>query len=155
MARHIPQYMNTEEHFLLSSVNEFVKFWASGNQGFLNVNCENGRATLSLGFQLSSPQAPHFFPFHQNISPNHHNAQKKGPSRLARDCKRAAKHQANKNTADPVVENIPTQACNSAVSAKNNTFSNSVSPSPPLQPKFILPFRSSFSFHIPPVCCFS
>ena len=69
MARHIPQYKNTEEHFLLSSLSEFVKVWASGNQAFMNVKCESGRATLSLGFQLGAPQSPHnYFP-HQNLFP--------------------------------------------------------------------------------------
>ena len=83
MATHIPQYKNTEEHFLLSSLSEFVKVWASGNQAFMNVKCEHGKATLSLGFQLGIPQAPHnYFP-HQNFFP--YQARQKGPSRLARD----------------------------------------------------------------------
>ena len=117
MARHIPQYKNTEEHFLLSSLSEFVKVWASGNQAFLNVKCENGRATLSLGFQLGIPQSPHnYFP-HQNFFP--HPARQKGPSRLARDRERAAKHQEKKkartNTTVSVDEDnpIPHISCSS------------------------------------------
>ena len=91
MVRNIPQYKNTEEHFLLSSLSEFVKVWACGNQAFMNVKCEHGRATHSLGFQLGIPQAPHnyipqaphnYFP-HQNFFPDQ--ARQKGPSRLAKD----------------------------------------------------------------------
>ena len=131
MARHIPQYKNTEEHFLLSSLSEFVKVWASGNQAFMNVKCENGRATLSLGFQLGIPQAPHnhipqaphnYFP-HQNFFP--YQARQKGPSRLARDRERAAKHQEKKNTRTnttvSVDEDNPIQSHTSAVPAESST----------------------------------
>ena len=128
MARHIPKYMNTEENFLLSSLNEFVKVWASGNQAFMNVKCENGRATLSLGFQLGAPQSPHnYFP-NQNFFPNQ--TRQKGPTRITRDNERAAKHQAKKNarTTDSVDEINPTQPHKSAAPVENS-ISNKVPPS--------------------------
>ena len=138
MARHIPQYKNTEEHFLLSSLSEFVKVWASGNQAFMNVKCENGRATLSLGFQLGAPQSPHnYFP-NQNFFPYH--TRQKGPTRIARDPERAAKHQekqnAKTNTTVSVDEDNQIQSHTSAVSAESSTsnttppVSNSIFPCP-------------------------
>ena len=136
MARNIPQYKNTEEHFLLSSLSEFVKVWACGNQAFMNVKCESGRATLSLGFQLGAPQSPHnYFP-HQNIFP--YQVRQKGPARLARDRERAAKHQEKRNartnnTTDPVASN-PT---------KPNTMADPVSPPPVSQSKAPCPSAAS------------
>ena len=136
MARPTPPYRNTEEHFLLSSLNEFVKVWASGNQAFMNVKCENGRATLSLGFQLGAPLSPHSYFSHQNFSPKQ--TRQKGPTRLARDRERAARHQEKQNTktdtTDSVDENNPTQPCHlSAVPAENSTLSTDPPPVP--QPK--------------------
>ena len=136
MARNIPQYKNTEEHFLLSSLSEFVKVWACGNQAFMNVKCESGRATLSLGFQLGAPQSPHnYFP-HQNLFP--YPVRQKGPARLARDRERAAKHQEKRNartnnTTDPVASN-PT---------KPNTMADPVSPPPVSQSKAPCPSAAS------------
>ena len=136
MATHIPQYKNTEEHFLLSSLSEFVKVWACGNQAFMNVKCESGRATLSLGFQLGAPQSPHnYFP-HQNLFP--YQVRQKGPARLARDRERAAKHQEKRNartnnTTDPVASN-PT---------KPNTTADPVSPPPVSQSKAPCPSAAS------------
>ena len=94
----------------------------------MNVKCENGRATLSLGFQLGAPQSPHnYFP-NQNFFPYH--TRQKGPTRIARDRERAAKHQAKKNarTTDSVDEINPTQPHKSAAPVENS-ISNTVPPS--------------------------
>ena len=144
MVRNIPQYKNTEEHFLLSSLSEFVKVWACGNQAFMNVKCESGRATLSLGFQLGAPQSPHnYFP-HQNPFP--YQVRQKGPARLARDRERAAKHQEKRNartnnTTDPVASN-PTQP-NTTADPAESTNPHSVSPPPVSQSKAPCPSAAS------------
>ena len=40
--------MNTDEAFVLSSLEEFVKIWGSGNQATLNVKCRNGKALQAI-----------------------------------------------------------------------------------------------------------
>ena len=92
MAGHFPRRTHNEETFVLASVKEFVKAWSSGNQANLNLQCKNGGAWLSLGFQLNSPQSPH----HHGPPPHHHprHRRPKGPARRERDRVRAMRHQA-------------------------------------------------------------
>ena len=61
MATQLPRF-NTEEHFVLASLNEFVKTWTSGKESSLHIECKNGQAWLQLGFQLSHPASPHIIP---------------------------------------------------------------------------------------------
>ena len=90
--------VNCEESFVLASLQEFVKVWSSGHQANFNLNCENGRAWLSLGFQLGSPSSPHHRNFghprpHGSVPPPYHRPRHKGLERRERDRARAARHQ--------------------------------------------------------------
>ena len=59
---------NTEESFVLATVNEFVKTWGSGKQAHLNLECKNGIAWIHLAFKLGPPATQHYFP---RQIPNH------------------------------------------------------------------------------------
>jgi hypothetical protein len=51
----------TEEAFLLNSLHEAVKVWASGNgKADFNLKIENGTAELQLAFRPGHPNAVHF-----------------------------------------------------------------------------------------------
>ena len=39
---------NTEETFLLASLKEFVKVWASGNQAKISMECNDGKLWYKL-----------------------------------------------------------------------------------------------------------
>ena len=54
----------TEEAFVLSSLQEFVKVWSSGCQAHLNLECSNGSAWVKLAFQLGHPADLHHLPHH-------------------------------------------------------------------------------------------
>ena len=54
---------NTEEAFLLSSLNEIVKVWARGfGQAKFDLNICDGVAELSLNFKLGHPSDQHCAP---------------------------------------------------------------------------------------------
>ena len=81
----------TEEAFLLYSIHEVMKVWASksGNAN-MNISVQNGMVDLQLGFQLGPPGDHHLPPQPQNlpIYPRY-----KTPERKAKDRARAAAHQ--------------------------------------------------------------
>ena len=88
MAGPTSYFGNTEEAFLLSSMKEFVKVWASGNRAKINVECDKGTAWLNISFSLGRPDASHHVaPYH------HHRRRQKGPGRRERDRARAVNHQ--------------------------------------------------------------
>ena len=91
---------NTEESFVLATVNEFVKTWGSGKQAHLNLECKNGIAWVHLAFKLGPQVTQHYSP-RQTPKPVpppyvHPQARRrhKGPSRRDKDCARAAAHRA-------------------------------------------------------------
>ena len=102
-----PPQFNTEVNFVMASVNEFIKTWASGKQGSMSIECGNGRAWLQLGFQLSQPYSYHYVP---QQDPNHWYSSRspKSAKRRERDNIRATKYKfgakqeqgkiSNKNT---------------------------------------------------------
>ena len=53
----------TEEAFLLNSLHEIVKIWASGSgKASFSLDVCDGKANLSLGFQLGHPCDQHYDP---------------------------------------------------------------------------------------------
>ena len=74
-----------------------MNIWGSGKNAKFNVECKNGNAWLSLGFQLASPDS-----LHHNVPPqslphhgrHQHRHRPKGPVRRERDRHRAELHQA-------------------------------------------------------------
>ena len=112
-------YNYTEEAFLLSSLQEMVKVWASGSgkAGF-NLNICDGLAELQLNFQLGHPSDAHCNPYlptshqhpqqqvhqpHQEASIPVRRRRRRGPTRRARDRIRAEEHQARISAAAPAV----------------------------------------------------
>ena len=112
-------YNYTEEAFLLSSLHEMVKVWASGSgKARFNLDICDGSADLQLNFQLGHPSEAHC---DQYPPPNHEPPQqevyqpppeafhpvrrrrRKGPARRAHDRERAEEHQARKFAAAPAV----------------------------------------------------
>ena len=80
--------MNSEENFVLASLQEFMKAWASGHQAQLKIECQSGRAWLQLGFQLGHPSSPHHCvsrPHQQSGPLPHQQRRPKGPARSERD----------------------------------------------------------------------
>ena len=62
-------YNYTEEAFLLSSLHEMVKVWASGSgKARFNLDICDGLAKLQLNFQLGHPSEAHGDPY---LPPNH------------------------------------------------------------------------------------
>ena len=58
-----PNFSSSEEAFLLKSLHEVVKVWASGNgKATFNLKIENGSAELQLAFRLGHPSDVHHFP---------------------------------------------------------------------------------------------
>ena len=105
----------SEEAFLLNSLQEVVKVWASGNGGAnFNLKIGNGSAELQLAFRLGHARDVHAVPSQQyNLQQPHHDLHlkqqlprhpcHKGPARREKDCAQAVKHQAclkSKNSAD-------------------------------------------------------
>ena len=90
----------TDQFFLLNSLHEVVKVWASGNGKVdFNHKIENGTAELQFAFRLGHPSAVHVVPPqpHQDL---HHEQQlsrrcNKGAARREKDCAGAEKHQAS------------------------------------------------------------
>ena len=53
----------TEEAFLLNSLHEIVKNWAAGSgKDSFRLDVSDGKANLSLGFQLGHPGEQHYDP---------------------------------------------------------------------------------------------
>ena len=95
-------FSHSEEAFLLSSLHEVVKVWASGNgKASFSLNIENGSAELQLAFKLGHPSEEHVVQ-HQPPDPpvsdhgpwHHYHRRRKGPARQRKDQARARKHQA-------------------------------------------------------------
>ena len=97
----------SEEAFLLNSLHEVVKVWASGNgKANFNLKIENGSAELQLAFRLGHPRDVHAVPtqnynLQQPQHDLHHDQQlprrphrHKGPARREKDRARAENHQA-------------------------------------------------------------
>ena len=61
-------YNVSEENYVLSTLNEFVKLWGSGNQANFEIECKNGQAWVKLSSFLGHPSDRHFVPhFHQQV----------------------------------------------------------------------------------------
>ena len=117
----------SEEAFLLNSLHEVVKVWASGiGKADFSLKIENGTAELQLAFQLGRPCDDHVAP------PHHHNLQQpqqhdlhhdqlpprcchrcrhKEPARCKKDRVRAEQHQAclKSKSAEPAHILLPFQ----------------------------------------------
>ena len=106
-------YNYTEEAFLLSSLHEMVKVWASGSgKARFNLEICDGLAELQLNFKLGHPSEGHcdpYIPHHhqppqQEVHQPHLEAflpvrrrrRRKGPARRTRDRATAEEHQARK-----------------------------------------------------------
>ena len=95
----------SEEAFLLNSLHEVTKVWASATgKATFNLSVQDGQAHLQLGFQLGMPGDHHLQP--------HQPRNQKTTLRKERDRQRAAEHQAKQ--ADKVV--VPTTLPTSSVS---------------------------------------
>ena len=100
-------FSNTEEAFLLRSLQEVVKVWASGNgNADFNLKIENGTAELKLAFRLGHPSEAHVVPpqqhqqqpqydHHHEQQLHHRRRRRKGAARREKDRARAEKHQAS------------------------------------------------------------
>jgi hypothetical protein len=117
----------SEEAFLLNSLHEIVKIWASGSgKASFSLDVRDGKANRSLGFQLGHPSDQHYDPGAQPHQRPPHDQQQdvvqqkrrhKGPNRREKDRARAAAHQARLqsaaaapakcDTADPAVIKLP------------------------------------------------
>ena len=106
-----PDFSPSEEAFLLNSLHEVVKVWASGNgKATFNLKIENGSAELQIAFVLGHPHDVHAVPpRHPQHDPHHdqhlprRRPRHKGPARREKDRARAVKHQAflkSKKTAE-------------------------------------------------------
>ena len=88
--------VNTEESFVLASVFEFMKTWASGQKSSLVLECDNGQAWLQLGFRLGHPSASHVSsPCYRSYQPTKRR-NRKSPSKVKRDRDRAILFNASK-----------------------------------------------------------
>ena len=100
----------SEEAFLLNSLQEVVKVWASGKgKADFQLKIKNGTAELQLAFRLGHPSDVHVVPpqhyNHQQQPPHdlHHEQQfphrrrRKGAARREKDRARAEKYQAGLN----------------------------------------------------------
>ena len=78
--------VNCEEHFVLASLNEFVKVWSSGHQAKLNIECRDGKASHSLQFLFGNPNSPYHH-HKEGLPPQryHQPSRRKGPARRERD----------------------------------------------------------------------
>jgi hypothetical protein len=100
----------TEEEFLLNSLHEIVKIWASGSgKASFSLDVSDGKANLSLGFQLGHPddrhpgaQPHHLSPHDQQDVVKQKLRRPKGPKRLVSLQSEAAA--AERDTADPAVK---------------------------------------------------
>ena len=166
-------YNYTEEAFLLSSLQEMVKVWASGSgkAGF-NLSISDGLAELQLNFQLGHPSEAHFdlknLPqCHQPPQQQVHQPldeaflpvrrrRRKGPTRRARDRVRAEEHQARTLAAAPAVilpfagkilpvqpKLVPQEDFNSAASAGNPSAAAAVTPPAAGLPPAVRPGKPS------------
>ena len=85
-------FTNTEEAFVLSSLNEFVKVWGSGGQSNLNLECRNGFACIKLSFNLGHPTSPHLNS-PQYFSPAKQPTRRRnGPARKLKNIERTKAH---------------------------------------------------------------
>ena len=125
---------NTEGSFVLASVTEFLKTWASGKQSSLHLECANGEAWLQLGFRLSHFDSCHSLNARVFSPPSR--PKSKSPSKKKRDRKRAEAFDSKKkngenstlidsvnSTADPVIEQhepLPNSLTASSQSAESN-----------------------------------
>ena len=101
-------FSNTEEGFVLSSLNEFVKVWGSGGQANLNLECKDGLACIKLKFDLGHPGQPHI-PRPQYLHPAYQTKPRRyGPSRQRKNLERAKAHHDAKSVAASATDNSST-----------------------------------------------
>ena len=98
----------SEEAFLLNSLHEVVKVWASGNgKADFSLKIKDGTADLQLAFKLGRPCDDHVVPphhynlqqpqhglHHEQLLPRRPRRRHKGPARREKDRARAEQHQA-------------------------------------------------------------
>ena len=98
----------SEEAFLLNSLHEVVKVWASGNgKADFSLKIKDGAAELQLAFKLGRPCDDHVVPphhynlqqpqhdlHHEQLLPRRPRRRHKGPARREKDRARAEQHQA-------------------------------------------------------------
>jgi hypothetical protein len=124
----------SEEAFLLNSLHEIVKIWASGSgKASFSLDVCDGKANLSMGFQLGHPSDQHHDP---DAQPHHlpHEQQdvakqkrrQKGPKRREKDCARAAAHQARLQS--EAAAPAPTKSDTAAPAAVKLPFSGKLLP---------------------------
>ena len=125
-------FTNTEEAFVLSSLNEFVKVWGSGGQSNLNLECRNGFACIKLSFNLGHPTSPHLNS-PQYFSPAKQPTRRRnGPARKLKNIERAKAHHTARLVAAATAANQATMAMDeSSVSSEPDVLaSRPTSPSP-------------------------
>ena len=123
--------VNCEETFIFASLQEFVKVWSSGHQASFNLNCENGRAWLSLGFQLGTPSSPHHLGVGHPPPTHLHGSvpRSKSLARRVRDRARAARHQKAQATVAQAATSTKFSETNSSLSAAAAPANQSCPPS--------------------------
>ena len=125
-------FSNTEESFVLSSLNEFVKVWGSGGQSNLNLECRDGLACIKLSFNLGHPTSPHqnypeyFSPAQNPLNPAR---RRNGPARQLKNTERAKAHKARIVAAAAAANQTVTDV-SPVISATNVSASPSTSPPP-------------------------
>ena len=124
-------FTNTEEAFVLSSLNEFVKVWGSGGQSNLNLECRNGFACIKLSFNLGHPTSPHLNS-PQYFSPAKQPTRRRnGPARKLKNIERAKAHHARLVAAATAANQATMAMDESSVSSEPDVLaSRPTSPSP-------------------------
>ena len=109
----------SEEAFLLNSLREVTKVWASqSGKASFNFSVQDGQAHLQLGFQLGLP-GDHHLPPSEVSSPRY-----KGSVRKQRDRMRAAEHQARLKTPQTTPQSkvaVPATSSVDSTSASNSS----------------------------------
>ena len=113
----------TEEAFLLSTFNEFVKCWRSRKRSRLFVESVNGSAFVNFSAFLGHPNEAHHLPARRTQS-SHQKSKKKSFRKTQRDNERAAKFQERKrqeNAAATAAEGDPQPPVTSSPTAPSVT----------------------------------
>ena len=113
----------TEEAFLLSTFNEFVKCWRSRKRSRLFVESVNGSAFVNFSAFLGHPNEAHHLPARRTQS-SHQKSKKKSLRKTQRDNERAAKFQERKrqeNAAATAAEGDPQPPVTSSPTASSVT----------------------------------
>ena len=144
----------TEEAFLLNSLHEIVKIWASGTgKASFSLDVSDGKANLNLGIQLGHPDDHHpgaqphpLFPHDQQDVVHPKPRRHKGPKRREKDRARAAAHQARlQSEVAAAVQDTAVPAVKLPFSGKLLPLKTKPSPAPSFQAATTPPLSSRLS----------